>query len=261
MAHFLPASAGKQGRPRRSVVIQRRFRACVRRFPCFLSLILLAGLLPASAEAQVINCVKTGFTRCDCKSPYTLRCSHAEGHVQWNALLGGAAVLIKDDRGRVKETLRMGTSELRGFNLHSIHEGDAFREKLESMGKLPRGHSYEIRDFWLSGSLPMFNDLNMEDPKGTIAEVNRRMEPPDRCFYTEDPYAIDIRSPDGYSTVICTGEVQCRPRNGGGDYLTSAICLVTDIQGDVGVCPDASTCLAEDVPSIRPFKLVPRRSR
>ena len=223
--------------------------------PVFLSLILLAGLLPASAEAQVINCVKTGFTRCDCRSPYTIRCSHAEGHVQWNAFLGGAAVLIKDDRGRVKETLRIGTSELRGFNLHSIHEGDAFREKLESMGKLPRGHSYEIRDFWLSGSLPMFNDLNMEEPKGTIAEVNRRMEPPDRCFYTKDPFAVDI-GPDGYSTTVCIGEVQCRPRNGGNDYLNTAICLALDRS-----CPDASSCVADNTPLIHPFTPVPRSSR
>ena len=230
--------------------------------PVFLSLILLAGSLPASVEAQgPIRCVKTGLTQCPCKSPYRVRCANAEGQVQWNAPLGGVGITIKDDRGRVKESFTLGASNARDFNLHTIHGGDAFREKLESMGKLPRGHSYEIRNFWLSDRLPMFNDTMMEDPKGTIAEVNRRMEPPDRCFYTEEPYAIDIRSPDGYSTVICTGEVQCRPRNGGGDYLTSAICLVTDIQGDVGVCPDASTCLAEDVPSIRPFKLVPRRSR
>ena len=105
--------------------------------PVFLSLILLAGLLPASAEAQVIKCVKIEFTRCNCRTPYKARCIYAEGYVQWNAPVGGAAVLIKDDRGRVKETLGMGTSELRGFNLHTIHEGDAFKEKLESMGKLP----------------------------------------------------------------------------------------------------------------------------
>ena len=223
--------------------------------PVFLSLILLAGLLPASAEAQVIKCVKTGLTRCDCKSPYTIRCSHAEGHVQWNALLGGAAVLIKDDRGRVKETLRMGTSELRGFNLHSIHEGDAFREKLESMGKLPRGHSYEIRDFWLSGSLPMFNDLNMEDPKGTIAEVNRRMEPPDRCFYTEDPWAFAVGD---FETAFCVGTVQCRPGNGGSEYTNYAMCAAPDIQGDVGRCPDASWCVHwEDESLLRSLGLRP----
>ncbi len=230
--------------------------------PVFLSLILLAGLLPASAEAQgAIQCVKTGFTQCRCSSPYRVRCIYAEGYVPWNAPVRGVDVVVKDDQGRVKDTFTLTPPDVQGFTLHSIHVGDAFREHLESMGKLPRGHSHEIKSFWVSDRLTMYDDLYREDPKGTIAEVNRRMEPPDRCFYTEDPYAIDIRSPDGYSTVICTGEVQCRPRNGGGDYLTSAICLVTDIQGDVGVCPDASTCLAEDVPSIRPFKLVPRRSR
>ena len=227
--------------------------------PVFLSLILLAGLLPASTEAQV-KCVKTGFTRCDCRSPYTIRCSHAEGHVQWNASVSGVGVTIKDDRGRVKETLRMGTSELRGFNLHNIHEGDAFREKLESMGKLPRGHSYEIRDFWLNDRFPLFNDPDMEDPKGTIAEVIRRMEPPDRCFYTKDPSANDI-GPDGYKTTICIGEVQCRPRSGGGDYTAIAICLAPDIQGEVGSCPSATSCLAEDVPEIHSFRPVPRGSR
>ena len=225
--------------------------------PVFLSLILLAGLLPASAEAQgVIRCVKTGLTPCRCKSPYRIRCANAEGQVQWNAPLGGVGVTIKDDRGRVKESFTIGMSELRGFNLHSIHGGDAFREKLESMGKLPRGHSYEIDNFWLNDGVPMFNDLNMEDAKGTIAEVNRRMEPPDRCFYTKDPFAADIRSPDGYSTTICIGEVQCRPRNGGNDYLNTAICLALDRS-----CPDASSCVADDTPLIHPFTPVPRSSR
>ena len=229
--------------------------------PVFLSLILLAGLLPVFAEAQPIKCVKTGLTRCDCKSPYTIRCSHAEGHVQWNALLGAVTVLIKDDRGRVKDTFMLGTSDVEGFNLHTIHEGDAFREKLASMGKLPRGHSYEIRDFWLSGRLPLFNDTMMEDPKGTIAEVNRRMEPPDRCFYTQEPSAIEVRSPDGHKTVICMGEVQCRPRNGGGDYVRIALCLGPSFQGDVGSCPNATSCFAEEAPEFRVFKPIPRSSR
>ena len=223
--------------------------------PVFLSLILLAGLLPASTEAQVIKCVKTGFTRCDCRSPYTIRCSHAEGHVQWNASVSGVGVTIKDDRGRVKETLRMGTSELRGFNLHNIHEGDAFREKLESMGKLPRGHSYEIRDFWLNNRFPLFNDPDMEDPKGTIAEVNRRMEPPDRCFYTEEPWAFAV---GGAETAFCVGDVQCRPRNGGSEYASRALCAAPDIQGDVGRCPDASWCLHwEDESLLRDLGLRP----
>ena len=229
--------------------------------PVFLSLILLAGLLPASAEAQVIKCVKTGFTRGNYRSPYTIRCFHAEGHVQWNAFVSGVRVTIKDDRGRVKETFTIGTSDVEGFNLHTIHEGDAFREHLESMGILPRGHSYEIDNFWLNAGLPMFNDTDMEDEKGTIAEVNRRMEPPDRCFYTREPFAIDFRSPDGYSTTVCIGRVQCRPRNGGGEFVTDAICLAPGFQGDVGSCPNATSCLAEREPEIRTFKLVPRSSR
>ena len=269
MAHLLPVPARKQGVARAAPSLDAapcdgrhpeevpRMRPTV---PVFLSLILLAGLLPASVEAGVINCVKVGFTRGDFRSPYTIRCNHAEGHVQWNAPIGGVGVIIKDDRGRIKETLRFGTPYTKGFNLHSIHEGDAFREKLESTGKLPRGHSYEIKDFWLSDRLPMFNDLNMEDPMGTIAEVNRRMQPPDRCFYTKEPYAIDI-GPDGYSTTVCTGEARCRPRNGGGDYLTLAICLAPDIQGDVGSCPDATSCVADETPLIRPFKPIPRSSR
>ena len=230
--------------------------------PVFLSLILLAGLLPASAEAQPINCVKTGFTRCACKTPYTIRCSHAEGHVQWNAPVGGVRVVVKDDRGRVQDRFTLVASDLRDFNLHTVHVGDAFREKLESMGKLPRGHSYEIRDFWLNARLPMFNDTDMEDEKGTIAEVNRRMEPPDRCFYTEEPFVLEVRSPDGHKTVICTGDVQCRPRNGGGDYTSTAFCLGPGIQGDVGSCPNATSCAAEEVPEIRTFApVVPRSSR
>ena len=207
--------------------------------PVFLSLILLAGLLPASAEAALIRCVKTGFTG-EGKTPYKIRCIYAEGHVQWNASVSGVSVTIKDDRGRVKETFTIGTSALRGFNLHTIHVGDAFREKLESMGKLPRGHSYEIKEFWLSDSLPMFNDTMMEDPKGTIAEVNRRMEPPDRCFYTEDPWAFAVGD---FETAFCVGTVQCRPRNGGSEYTNYAMCSAPDIQGDVGRCPDASWCL------------------
>ena len=230
--------------------------------PVFLSLILLAGSLPASVEAQgPIRCVKTGLTQCPCKSPYRVRCANAEGQVQWNAPLGGVGITIKDDRGRVKESFTLGASNARDFNLDTIHGGDAFREKLESMGKLPRGHSYEIDNFWLSDRLPMFNDTMMEDPMGTIAEVNRRMEPPDRCFYTREPFATDIRSPDGYSTTVCIGEVQCRPRNGGNDYLNTAICLAPGIQGDVGSCPNATSCLAERVPEIRTFSPIPRSSR
>ncbi len=224
--------------------------------PVFLSLILLAGLLPVPAEADFIKCVKTGLTRCNCKSPYRIRCGNAEGQVQWNARLVRAGVVVKDDRGRVQDEFSLSISQLEDFNLDTIHEGgDAFREKLESMGKLPRGHSYEIRDFWLSDRLPMFNDTMMEDPKGTIAEVNRRMEPPDRCFYTKDPFAVDI-GPDGYSTTVCIGEVQCRPRNGGNDYLNTAICLALDRS-----CPDASSCVADDTPLIHPFTPVPRSSR
>ena len=230
--------------------------------PVFLSLILLAGLLPVSVEAQPINCVKTGFERCRCKSPYTVRCSHAEGHVQWNAPVGGVRVVVKDDRGRVQDRFTLVASDLRDFNLHTVHVGDAFREKLESMGKLPRGHSYEIRDFWLNARLPMFNDTDMEDEKGTIAEVNRRMEPPDRCFYTQEPFAADIRSPDGYSTTVCIGRVQCSPRNGGSEYAATAICLGPGFQGDVGSCPNATSCLAEEESEVlRPFKPIPRSSR
>ncbi len=108
----------------------------------------------------------------------------------------------------------------------------------------------------------MYNDLNRQDPKGTIAEVNRRMEPPDRCFYTEDPFVLEVRSPDGHKTVMCIGDVQCRPRNGGGDYTNTALCLGPGFQGDVGSCPDASSCLAEEVPEIyRIFKPIPRSSR
>lgn len=228
--------------------------------PVFLSLILLAGLLPASVEAQSINCVKTGLERCRCKSPYTVRCSHAEGHVQWNAPVGGVRVVVKDDRGRVQDRFTLVASDLRDFNLYTVHEGDAFREKLESMGKLPRGHSYEIRDFWLSDRLTIFNDTMMEDPKGTIAEVNERMRPPDRCFYTKEPFAADI-GPDGYSTTVCIGQVQCSPRNGGSDFATTAICLAPGFQGDVGSCPNATSCLAEVVPEIRAFMPVLRRSR
>ena len=230
--------------------------------PVFLSLILLAGILPVPAEADFIKCVKTGLTRCNCKSPYRIRCGNAEGQVQWNARLARAGVVVKDDRGRVQDEFSLSISQLEDFNLDTIHEGgDAFREKLESMGKLPRGHSYEIRDFWLSARLPMFNDTNMEDPKGTIAEVNRRMEPPDRCFYTQEPSAIEVRSPDGHKTVICMGEVQCRPRNGGGDYVRIALCLGPSFQGDVGSCPNATSCFAEEAPEFRVFKPIPRSSR
>ena len=229
--------------------------------PVFLSLILLAGLLPAPVEAGVIKCVKIELTQCRCKSPYRIRCGNAEGHVQWNALLGGVDVIIKDDRGRVKDAFFLDLPNVKDFNLDTIHEGDAFREHLESMGKLPRGHSYEIKHFWLNDRLPMFNDTQMEDEKGTIAEVDRRMEPPDRCFYTREPSALAIRSPDGHSTVICLGPVQCRPRNGGGEYTARAICLAPDIQGNVGSCPDATSCLAEDVPELRSFMPVPRSSR
>ena len=107
----------------------------------------------------------------------------------------------------------------------------------------------------------MFNDTDMEDEKGTIAEVDRRMEPPDRCFYTKDPFAADIGS-DGYSTTVCIGRVQCSPRNGGSEYVTTAICLGQGFQGDVGSCPNATSCLAEEVPEIRTFSpVVPRGSR
>lgn len=228
--------------------------------PVFLSLILLAGLLPAPAEAGSIRCVKVGFARGNFISPYTIRCNHAEGNVQWNASVLGASVTIKDDRGRIKETFTLGTRNTKDFNLHSIHEGDAFKEKLESMGNLPRGHSHEINSFWLDDRLPMFNDFDGEAPMGTIAEVNRRMEPPDRCFYTEEPSAVDI-GPDGYITTVCIGNVRCHPRNGGGSYTTAAICLAPDIQGNVGSCLDASSCLAEETPLIRPFKPIPRSSR
>ena len=229
--------------------------------PVFLSLILLAGLLPASAEAQsAIRCVKTGFAE-EGRSPYKIRCGYAEGHVQWNASVGGVRVVVKDDRGRVQDRFVLVASDLRDFNLHTVHVGDALREKLESLGKLLRGHSYEITHFLLNRRLPMFDGPDMEDPKGTIAEVNRRMEPPDRCFYTREPSALAIRSPDGYSTVICLGEVQCRPRNGGGEYTARAICLAPDIQGNVGSCPDASSCLAEDVPELHSFRPIPRSSR
>ncbi len=231
--------------------------------PVFLSLILLAGLLPASVEAQgAIRCVKTGFTRCRCISPYKVRCANAEGHVQWNAIVGQAHIIIKDDRGRIKDEFTLGMSQLQDLNLHTLHDGTALREKLESMGKLQRGHSHEIQSFWLSGGLPMFEDTDGQNPMGTIAEVNRRMEPPDRCFYTEDPYAIDIRSPDGYSTTVCIGRVQCSPRNGGNEYVNTAICLGQGFQGDVGSCPNATSCAAEEVPEIRIFSpVVPRGSR
>ncbi len=129
------------------------------------------------------------------------------------------------------------------------------------MGKLPRGHSYEINYFWLNDKLPMFTDPNRQDPKGTIAEVNRRMEPPDRCFYTKEPFAADIGS-DGSSTTVCIGRVQCSPRGGGSEYVTTAICLGQGFQGDVGSCPNATSCLAEEVPEIRTFSpVVPRSSR
>ncbi len=118
--------------------------------PVFLSLILLAGLLPASAEADGIKCVKTGFVDGRYSSPYKVRCIDAEGYVPWNAPVRGADVVVKDDRGRVQDKLILTSSDVRGFTLHSIHVGDAFRERLASMGKLPRGHSYEIKDFWLS---------------------------------------------------------------------------------------------------------------
>ena len=230
--------------------------------PVFLSLILLAGLLPAPAEAVTIKCVKVGLTRGAFTSPYTIRCNHAEGNVQWNVPVWVVGVTIKDDRGRVKDTFRLSGSDLQSFNLHSIHEGDAFREKLESMGKLPRGHSHEINSFWLHSMVPMFNDFNMEDPMGTIAEVNRRMEPPDRCFYTNDPYALEVRSPDGHRTVICIGPVQCRPRNGGSEYTTTALCLGRDFQGEVGSCPNATSCLAEEESElVSTFKPIPRSSR
>ena len=223
--------------------------------PVFLSLILLAGLLPASAEAGYIKCVKTGFVEGRIATPYRVRCGNAEGHVQWNASVDGAGVLIKDDRGRVRDEFTLNMSQLQDLNLHTFHAGTALREKLENMGKLPRGHSYEINYFWLNDKLPMFTDPNRQDPKGTIAEVNRRMEPPDRCFYTKDPFAVDI-GPDGYSTTVCIGEVQCRPRNGGNDYLNTAICLALDRS-----CPDASSCVADDTPLIHPFRPVPRSSR
>ena len=67
--------------------------------PVFLSLILLAGLLPASAEAGSIKCVKIGLTRCKCSSPYRIRCSNAEGHIQWNVLVRAVGLDIRDDRG------------------------------------------------------------------------------------------------------------------------------------------------------------------
>ena len=226
--------------------------------PVFLSLILLAGLLPVSVEARGIECVKIGLTRCKCTSPYRIRCSNAEGHIQWNVPVWAVGLVIKDDRGRVRDRF---TLVVRDFNLHTVHADDALTEKLESRGKLPRGHSYEIRDFLLSDEVPLFNDPYMEDRKGTIAEVNRRMRPPDRCFYTKEPFAADI-GPDGYSTTVCIGEVQCRPRSGGSEYVTRAICLAPGIQGDVGSCPNATSCLAEEVPEIRAFMpVVPRRSR
>ena len=229
--------------------------------PVFLSLILLAGLLPASAEAQdAIKCVVMEVVRCPCRTPYRIRCVNAEGYVRWNTLMWTVGVVIKDDRGRIKDTFSLGSSSLKDFNLHTIHEGDAFKEKLESIGRLPRGHSYEIRDFWLNDTALMYDGPDMEDRKGTIAEVNRRMTPPDRCFYTKEPFAADI-GPDGYSTTVCIGEVQCSPRNGGSEYVTSAICLGPGFQGDVGSCPNATSCLAEVVPEIRPFMPVPRRSR
>ena len=227
--------------------------------PVFLSLILLAGLLPASAEAQ-FKCVKMELVNCRCRTPYRIRCVNAEGYVRWNISMWLVGVVIKDDRGRIKDTFSLGSSSLKDFNLHTIHEGDAFKEKLESIGRLPRGHSYEIRDFWLSSTALMYDGPDMEDRKGTIAEVNRRMRPPDRCFYTKRPTAVDIGS-DGYSTTVCVGEVQCSPRSGGSEYVTLAICLAPGIQGDVGSCPDATSCLAEEVPEIRPFLPVPRSSR
>ena len=226
----------------------------------FLILILLAGLLPASAEADFIKCIKTGLTRCDCKSPYRVRCSNAEGQVQWNANLGGVGIVIKDDRGRIRKIFSLGESDVQNLHLHSVHVDGALREKLESMGALPRRHHYEVANFWLSDRLPMFNDTDMEDLKGTIAEVNRRMRPPDRCFYTKEPFAADI-GPDGYSTTVCIGRVQCSPRNGGSEYVTTVICLAPGFQGDVGSCPNATSCLAEDVPEIRTFMPVLRRSR
>lgn len=178
--------------------------------------------------------------RCVCRTPYKVRCTNAEGFVQWNIPLYGVDVAIKDDRGRVKDTFWLGSPHVNDFNLHSIHSGDALRDKLESIGKLPRGHSHEIRNFWINDELPMFNGANMEDPMGTIAEVKRRMRPPDRCFYTSDPWAFAV---EGVETAFCMGPVQCRPRDGGSEYTTSAFCAAPDIQGDVGRCPDASWCL------------------
>ena len=107
----------------------------------------------------------------------------------------------------------------------------------------------------------MYDGPDMQGEKGTIAEVNRRMEPQDRCFYTKDPFAVDIRSPDGYSTTVCIGQARCRPRNGGNEYVTTVVCLAPDIQGDVGSCPNATSCLAEEVPEIRGFAPIPRSSR
>ena len=128
--------------------------------PVFLSLILLAGLLPVSVEAQgAIQCVKTRFTQCRCSSPYKIRCFYAEGYVPWNAPVRVVNVVVKDDQGRVKDTFTLTPPDVQGFTLHSIHVGDAFREHLESMGKLPRGHSHEIENFWLSEGLTMYNDL------------------------------------------------------------------------------------------------------
>lgn len=229
--------------------------------PVFLSLILLAGLLPAPVEAQGITCLKTGFAEGRYSSPYKVRCIDAEGYVPWNAPVIGADVVVKDDRGRVQDRLILILPDLQGFTLHAIHVGDAFREHLESMGKLPRGHSHEIKDFWLSGSLTMYNDPNRQDPMGTIAEVNRRMAP-DRCFYTKEPYALEVRSPDGHRTVICIGSVQCRPRNGGSEYTTDALCLGRDFQGEVGSCPNATSCLAEEESELlSTFKPIPRSSR
>ena len=224
--------------------------------PVFLSLILLAGLLPASVEAQgAIRCVKTGFTRCRCISPYKVRCANAEGHVQWNAIVGQAGIIIKDDRGRIKDEFTLGMSQLQDLNLHTLHDGTALREKLESMGKLQRGHSHEIQSFWLSDGLPMFEDTDGQNPMGTIAEVNRRMEPPDRCFYTEEPWAFAV---GGAETAFCVGDVQCRPRNGGSEYASRALCAAPDIQGDVGRCPDASWCLHwEDESLLRDLGLRP----
>ena len=229
--------------------------------PVFLSLVLLAGLLPAPVEAGSIECVKIGLTRCICSSPYRIRCSNAEGHIQWNVPVWAVGLVIKDDRGRVRDSFSLVGDDLHAVTLHAVHADDALTEKLESMGKLPRGNSYEIMEFWLNDELPMFNDPYMEDRKGTIAEVDRRMTPPDRCFYTKEPFAADIGS-DGSSTTVCIGEVQCRPRNGGSEYLQTAICLAPGIQGDVGSGPNATSCLAEKVPEIRPFMpVVPRRSR